>query len=224
MGDGKNRIGLGYRDADGAVTHCVWMRAKDMESGPYWVEFFCYRTGEELLELLSVIRSLGDQVRLVSMMKPAGFQLQDLLRQPHLHQQVTRGGKYEAGNRAHAPFQFRILDLEACMEKTLLTGPELRFNLSLSDPIERFLPEDSPWRGVGRDYVVTLGPSSGAEVGTIGALPTLEASIGAFTRLWMGVAPASSLALTDDLNGPPDLLKALNNTLHLPPPEPEWDF
>jgi hypothetical protein len=72
--------------------------------------------------------------------------------------------------------------------------------------------------------VVTLGPSSGAEPGQDAALPTLSASVGAFTRLWMGVRPATSLAITDDLSGPRALLENLDWLLRLPAPKPDWDF
>jgi hypothetical protein len=100
----------------------------------------------------------------------------------------------------------------------------VRFNLRLSDPIEVFLPEDVPWRGVGGDYVVSLGPTSGAELGTDPALLTLSASVGAFTRMWLGVLSASGLSMTDDLDGPPALLQALDWALQLPLPRPDWDF
>ena len=72
--------------------------------------------------------------------------------------------------------------------------------------------------------MVTLGPASGAEPGLDPALPTLTASVGAFTRMWLGVRPASGLAVTDDLAGPPELLEALDWALRLPQPKPDWDF
>lgn len=76
----------------------------------------------------------------------------------------------------------------------------------------------------GRAHVVTLGPESAAVTGSDASLPTLEASVGAFTRLWMGVRPASGLAVSDRLSGPPELLAALDRVLCLPEPQMEWLF
>ncbi len=56
------------------------------------------------------------------------------------------------------------------------------------------------------------------------ALPTLAASVGAFTRMWLGVRPATGLAATDDLFGPQELLERLDRVLRLPDPKPDWDF
>jgi hypothetical protein len=100
----------------------------------------------------------------------------------------------------------------------------VRLNLRLDDPIARFLEEDAPWRGVGGGYVVQLGPTSEAAPGQDPALPTLHASVGAFTRLWLGVGPARGLAATDALVGPPELLAALEGALLLPAPKVDWDF
>ena len=100
----------------------------------------------------------------------------------------------------------------------------MRFNLALHDPIERFLDEGAPWRGISGDYVVALGPHSGAELGRDETLPTLTCSVGAFTRLWLGVRPATGLAVTDELEGPEELLRELDGVLRLPEPKLDWDF
>jgi hypothetical protein len=42
--------------------------------------------------------------------------------------------------------------------------------------------------------------------------------------LWLGVRPATGLAVTDELSGPPELLEALDWVLRLPDPKPDWDF
>jgi hypothetical protein len=55
-------------------------------------------------------------------------------------------------------------------------------------------------------------------------LPTLTASVGAFTRLWLGVRSATGLAVTDDLDGLPELLSALDEILRLPVPNIGWEF
>jgi len=118
----------------------------------------------------------------------------------------------------------RICDLHGCLEHTHLRGDTVRFNLTLEDPIATVLDPKTSWRGVGGEYIVTLGPRSWAETGKDASLPTLKASVGAFTRLWLGVRPASGLAVTDDLSGPPDVLARLDWVLRLPEPKPEWDF
>jgi len=218
-------FGLGYCDGpSGELTHHLWFRVKDVEHGPYTVEWTSFQTGEQFLELVALMRNLGDQVRLVEMREPQGIQLQDLIEQPLKQRQMTEKAKYESHSHALAYWQMRICDLPGCLEQSRLPGDEARFNLALSDPIERFLNEEAPWRGVAGDYTVTLGPSSGAELGADPALPTLSASVGAFTRLWLGVRPASGLAVTDELSGPPELLKQLDRTLRLPDPKPDWDF
>jgi hypothetical protein len=195
-----------------------------VESGPYNVEWMAFQTSEQFLELMALLKSLGDQVRLVKMREPQGIQLQDLIEQPFKQRQVSEKSKFESDMHAAAYWQMRICDLLGCMERTHLRGEEVRFNLKLVDPIETSLDEEAPWHGITGDYVVTLGPSSGAELGTDKSLPTLKASVGTFTRMWLGVRPATGLAITDELSGPQELLKKLDWTLHLPDPRPDWDF
>ena len=72
--------------------------------------------------------------------------------------------------------------------------------------------------------MVALGPESSAEPGTDGTLPTLTASVGAFTRMWLGVLPATGLAVTDELEGPQELLEELDWALRLPQPRYDWGF
>jgi hypothetical protein len=69
-----------------------------------------------------------------------------------------------------------------------------------------------------------LGEYSSARRGTEAGLPTLRATVNAFTRLWLGVRPASGLAVTDQLDGPADLLARLDRLLRLPVPCPDWDY
>ena len=111
-----------------------------------------------------------------------------------------------------------------CLAKTRLDSESVTFNLRLSDPIAEHLDGTNAWRGVEGDYVVTLGEESAAERGVSRNLPVLTASVGAFTRLWLGVRNASSLALTDDLRGAPTLLHQLDRALRIPQPHLGWDF
>jgi hypothetical protein len=221
----QNVAGLGYHDGtQSALSHCLWFSAKKLEHGPFEVGALIYQTWDQLLELLALIRSFGDQVRLVRLREPAGLQLQDLLEKPFCRQSVTEHSSFEVGIRANAYWQMRICDLPACLAMTELATPGLRFNLALVDPIGSYLDQDAPWRGVSGSYHVVLGPHSLAEPGLEEGLPTLEASVGAFTRMWLGVLPATGLSVTDNLTGPVDLLTALDVALRLPRPSPDWDF
>jgi len=222
----KNGFGLGFTDGpDGDLTHHLWGSVRaDVESGPYRVEWLAWETPQQLLELLGLIKNLGDQVALVRIREPAGVQFQDLLDKPFARYTVTEGSKFESRAKAIAYWQMRICDLPGCLAQTKLRWGDARFNLRMTDPIERFLPDDASWRGTGGDYVVTLGATCGAERGTDAGLPTLTATVNAFTRLWLGVGPPMGLSFTDDLDGPRDLLEQLDHVLRLPAPHPDWDF
>jgi len=221
----KEGFGLGYTDAPrGGLSHYLWCDAKEAEHGPYAVSSLVFRTREELLELVALLRTIGDQVRLVRMVEPPGIQLQDLFPRPFRSRQRSERGRFETKVTAGAFWQARICDLAGCLTATCLEGDPVRFNLILTDPIESLLPAKAPWRGVAGTYVVTLGPVSSAEAGRRRGLPTLSADVGAFTRAWLGVRPASGLAMTDELSGPERLLADLDRVLRLPQPKPDWDF
>jgi predicted acetyltransferase len=218
-------FGLGYCDGpNGELTHHLWFSAGNFESGPYHVQWMAFRSREQFLELMAVIRSLGDQVRLVTMQEPSGIQVQDLLDRPFRHQEVTEGSRWENRINARAWWQARILDLPGCLARTHLGCADLQFNLRLADPVALVRDDGLLWRGIGGEYVVTLGVESRAEAGFDPALPALEASVNAFTRLWLGVRPATGLAYTDDLAGPEELLSALDTAFCIPEPKPDWDF
>ncbi len=225
LGPPRRASGLGYFDnPDGTLSHYLWFETDNPEHGPYRVTHMAWSSRAQFRELLGLLGSLGDQVHLVEMKEPAGVQLQDLLRQPMKSMNVTEGGKYEAYLSALAYQQFRMLDLPACLAQTHLSGGPVRFSLRLHDPIEAWLEDRHGWRGVGGEYVVTLGEESSVRPGVDPALPRLEATVGAFTRMWLGVRPATGLAVTDDLHGPDKLLAALDEVLRLPEPKPDWDF
>lgn len=63
MGWEDHSFGLGFRDEAGTLTHHVWFTTEDMEDGPYNVGWFAYRSTDDLRELFSLMRSLGDQVQ-----------------------------------------------------------------------------------------------------------------------------------------------------------------
>ena len=213
---------LGFRDeVDGHLTHHLFGRAKG-ESGPYEISWLAYETGEQLMELLSVVKSLGDQVRLVSMMEPPQLQLQDLIDRPFRSQIATEGGKMEHHFATFAESQIRVLDLPACVA-AMLSPVELEINLVVEDPVVEYLDRDG-WRGIGGDYQLRLGPRCELEVGSAEAgLPTLRVGAGALSRMWIGSRPATSLALTDQLDAPAELLIALDEAFR-PPPPPRYDW
>ncbi len=217
-------FGLGYRDAaDGGLSHFVWGEAPG-EHGPYEINWIGYETVEQLMELLALVKGLGDQVSSVAMLEPPDIQLQDLLKQPFRQRRNTERGKFANQHETMAYWQLRILDVARCLGKTCLPGPDLRFNLRLNDPVTEHLDGDNAWPGAGGDYVVTLGETSAAEPGVARSLPTLEASVGPFSRMWFGVRSASVLAATTDLRADPGLLGALDEKIRLPQPRPGWDF
>ena len=222
LGFTRKPIGLGYYDG-GTLSHFIWGGAED-EHGPYLIWLYAYRTPQQLLELLALIRSLGDQVAVVGMEEPADIQFQDLLDAPFRNRRLTEGSKYAGSHRTHAWWQARMLDVSKCLAKTHLETDDLAFNLELTDPIAEHVGEGSRWYGVAGNYVVNLGVQSAAREGREASLPTLRASVGAFTRIWLGVRSPSVLAHTDDLDGDPGLLADLDRALRLPQPHIGWNY
>ena len=221
----KKGFGLGYKDGpDDTLSHYVWCDNRGGEHGPYAVGWFVYRTSQQFWELMGLLKSLGDQVHWIEMIEPPGIQLQDLLDQPFKQRRITRRSAHPARSGSAAWWQMRICDLPPCVARTRLSHGSLAFNLSLEDPIEKYLDENAPWKGVGGAYVVSLGSSSHAEWGRDADLPTMTATVNAFTRLWLGVRPASSLAVTDHLRAPEALLRELDRGLCLPQPHMGWEL
>ena len=219
-------IGLGYYDgADGTLSHFLFGQTSgEGENGPCRIRWFAYRSAEQLMELLALIRSLGDQVYSVAMEEPPGIQFQDLLDQPARNRDISEGSRHAYAHTTRAHAQFRMLDVPKCLAKTHLDGEAVTFNLKLSDPVAEHMRAETLWRGVAGDYVVTLGEDCSAKQGRSERHATLQASVGAFSRLWLGVRSASSLAVTDDLRGDDALLGRLDRALRLPQPHFDWPF
>lgn len=220
----ENAFGLGYFDGeDGALSHYILGSAKG-EHGPYRIHHLIYQNYTQFLELMALIKNLGDQVNLVTLHEPPDIQLQDFLKQPFKNRRVTQKSEFEVGSWSAAYWQMRINNLEGCLAKTHLDGKSVRFQLHLTDPIEKYLNAEEEWRGISGDYVVTLGEESQAVKGIDSNLPVLTTTVNAFTRLWLGVRPATGLAVTDSLVASPELLAQLNRILCLPQPRTDWDF
>lgn len=220
----KTGFGLGYFE-DGRLTHHLFGNAKE-EQGPWSIWWLAYRNGGQLQELLALIAGLSDQFHQVRMPEPVHVQMQDLIDLPLRGLMATRHARREQRFDVESWQQLRILDLPRCIAATRTSQP-VRFNLTLSDPVERYLAGDQPaaggWRGIAGEYAVELAEASCVDSGHRAGLPELRASAGAFSRLWAGVRPATSLALTDDLTGPPELLTALDRSAP-PPPQFDWMF
>lgn len=214
-------IALGYRDG-GALTHFLAGTIDD-ENGPLRVRYLAYRSSLDLLELLRLLHELGDQIHAVKMAEPPGIQLQALLDQPMRHLSRTRNASNANQMHVIAWWQARILDLEACAPSVRWCGSSVDFRLELHDPIDRYAGEEVDWRGLTGHYAVRVGDPSTIVPGD-GALPpdapTMRCSVNALTRLWLGVSAASSLAITDSLDAPPDLLARLDRAIPLADPQP----
>ena len=217
--------GLGFQEEDGRLTHCMWISTDDnLDDGPWSVRWMAWQTKAQLFELLGVVKSLADQISGVRIADPPGLQLQDLIDRPFAWLRRTKGGRNYGNPTSIAYWEHRICDLPACMAALSLPGADACFNLRLSDPIGNFLPDDAPWRGCAGDWTVSLGSTCRAEAGHDAALPMLEASINAFTRLWIGARRADALVMTDDLDGPDALIELLSAQWALPEPATDWDY
>jgi len=224
-----NSLVLGYTDnADGSISHCVCISPRrGAFAGVTRVWWMSFTTREQLLELFSVLRNLGDQVRVLQVSEPVGVMLQDIIDQPFRATVMTMTASPRYQQWMIAWWQMRICTLHgamACTHLPWLEDEPLRFNLVLADPITRYLPDDAPWTGVAGSYTITLGAPSSAVVGIDESLPTITTSVGTFTRLWLGVRPASGLAVFGDLEAPPDVLDALDRALRLQYANPDWEF
>jgi hypothetical protein len=220
----KAGFGLGFYDDKGNISHHFFGKKKG-EYGPLKIHWINFRSYPQLLELLSLIKSFGDQVCLVEMVEPPGIQLQDLLVKPFRYRRITENSNFQSSMDAVAFWQMRICDLKSCVEAIKLKAGSLSFHLTLTDPIESFLMSRNGWRGVAGDYTVHLGETSTVEKGQTGKLPHLRASVNSFTRLWLGVQSAKSLSVFGDaLTGPADLINEIDELIQLPQPHTDWLF
>jgi len=224
MFEDKSGFGFGYYNNNGELTHIIWMDGLGKEQGPFSVHWLAYQNYDQLKELLALIKSFSDQIHLVKMIEPPHTQMQDFLEKPFQYRNLTEQSKFKNVNRAAAHYQVRICNLEKCLDVTHLNCESFQFNLELTDPIEKYLDDDIGWKGISGNYIVTLGSESNVEKGNDKKLPTLKASVGAFSRMWLGVLPASVLSFSDDLTAPEELLNKLDIAFRLPAPTFDWEF
>lgn len=225
--DDEVRI-FGYRTG-GELTHFMVV-ATDGEHGPDKIIQWAYQTPAQCLELLRLAQEWGDQVDLVRFTEPVWMQAQDLMVDPGTEGRRTRGGSAAVRIVADAWWQIRILDLGVCLGALgPPAGGRLEFVLELDDPVSRYLEPSGgvgSWTGIGGRWHVSLGSDgTGVEPARDQTGPVLSTSVGALSRWWLGVLPASSLTAMGMMAGPDDLIAALDDlTAGLPRPQPGWDF
>ncbi len=216
--------GFGYFNNNGKLTHHIWFE-NNGESGPLDIYWWTYQNHEQLKELLVLLKSFEDQIISVKTIDLPFLNIQDLLERPFHHKSMADKSKHQYKVVANAAWQMRILDLENCIAKTNLFNGDLEFNLNLKDPIKKYLiNEDVKWKGIDGEYIIKLGQKSSAVKGVNPNLPSLKASVGAFTRMWLGCEKASILSFSDELNGEEDLIKELDKIFCLPLPMPDHPF
>ena len=184
-----------------------------------------YQSVEQLFDLLALIRSLGDQVHQVKLSEPAEIQLQDLIRQPFRGQRLTEGAADEQGQNADAYWQMRLLDVPQGVG-----GPQQRDGACVSTwrlPTRSLITCAATTPG--RVWPATIWCRSRRMARRRGPVvmprcPLCRRRWARFTRLWLGVRPATVLARTDALSADADLLTALDAAIHLPSPVTGWDY
>jgi len=216
-----NPFALGYRDDAGTLTHFLFGDLKD-EHGPFRIQAMGYQNIEQLLELMRLLRELGDQIRSVKMIEPQLLQIQSLIEAPMRQVQRSQHTALESRNEAIAWWQLRILDLAPCVAAHTWLGEPVRFNLELFDPLEHFL--DSGWRGISGTYVITVGAPSEVAEGSDPSRETVTCDVTAFTRLWFGICSATELRATERFAASDALCAKLDRAFPLPPTIPGWEF
>ena len=224
LGEKDKQMGFGYFDENGNLTHHVWLHGKGKEQGPLWVQWLAYENLDQLMDLLALLKSFEEQFLLIKFVEPPFINMQDFIEKPFLVKGMTHKSAHQNKISTSAYWQLRILNLQKCMEKTHLNCENFSFNLQLTDPIGKYIPKEIKWKGITGDYIISLGKNSSAKKGKQKDLPTLKASIGAFTRMWFGIMPASSLVYSDDIETPEELLKKLDKAFLLPEAHVDWGF
>jgi len=210
---------LGFEDEAGELTHCLGARKRG-EAGPDVVRWLCWQTRDQLFELLAVFKSLGDSLYGIRLPDPPGVQLQDLVDRPFESSEKRAGGAFHQPTLGEAWEQWRILQPAQVFAGVRAAGT-LRFTVELTDPIAEHLG-DRPWTGLSGVWTVELGDECAMRRG--GSGPAVRASVGAFSRWWLGVLPATHLSLTDEFEASGALLEDLDRCWRPPRPRNDWEF
>lgn len=219
----EHGFGLGFENENGMLTHFLWIEPKG-EHGPYNVCFTGWETHEQFIELLSVLNSLSDQIHGVRMADPPRLQLQDFLTRPHATRRARKGGDFDINVVSQIWMQCRILDLPVCVGAMKCCGPPVSFNLELTDPIEKYLPKKSSWRGISGNWIIRIGENSSATLGSDPALQTASCTVNDLSRIWFGSSTAESVSVTGDFRSDPELIQAIDRVVCIPTPVVDWDF
>lgn len=223
LGFDDKAFGLGFRSDEGELTHFLWLDpGAALEHGPYRVRYMGYQEGQQCLELLGLLKSLSDQVYSVNLIEPADCQLQVMLDRPMRHSQVSRASEFASHSKSLAWWQARVLNLAPCVEALAEASDQVSFQVQLIDPLSTYERR----AGLAGYWRVQLGPNAGAEPCTEGhtGLPKLKMTVNTMTRLLLGVGSASSLALSDGLEGDRGFLHELDLAIRVHSPVTGWDF
>lgn len=215
-------FGLGFRDEAGTLTHHLWVHTQDSRIGPYRILWTAFSTIAEYLDLLGLMRNLGDQLYMVYVPEPAGVQLQDFIRRPFRRYQEARRGEFETDSKASANFQYRILDVAQAFQAAAGVMRLPAFTMRVTDPVSPFLHDHDGWQGVAGDYEV--GPHGAARIAAGVGQPDLTLPVSDLTRGWLGVLPFSTLR---DMGGAAlsgDLARELDAAFAGPSPHTDWFY
>ena len=218
----KKSLALGYENDKGDISHHLLLRDANSSHGPMFVDWMAYRNYDQFIELIGLLKSFEDQIFAIKMPEPPLMQFQDFLDKPFRNYRKTDKSKYRSFNKAQATHQFRIVNLFKCIEKTVIKE-NVKFNLILHDPIEEFL-NNNDWKGISGNYILDLGKRSAAKKGYSEKLSTLECDVNNFTRMWLGVLPASVLQIYENFDCDEKLIKKLDDVFNFHKPCIDWGF
>jgi len=187
------------------------------------VDWMAYRNYEQFRDLLGLLKSFEDQIFAITMPEPPLIQFQDFIDKPFRNYMKTAKSKFKFYNNVRANHQFRILNIFKCIEKTSVKN-NVTFNLELNDPIKDFFDDDAEWKGISGEYVIELGENSRIKKGIDNSLPKIKTNVNNFTRMWMGVLPASVLQIYENFEGDEKLIKKLDDIFNFHKPCIDWGF
>ncbi len=215
----------GYR-TDGAISHFIAVASKG-EHGPDRIVQWAYQTPDQCLELLRIVQEWGDQVDLIRFTEPAWMQAQDLIVNPGREFRRTTGSKAENEIEADAWWQIRVLDLDACVRAIQPIEEPFSLVVELDDPIDRHLVDsgyEGTWQSLTGPWRIDFAEVNSATRYEGGDSVAVRTTVNAFSRWWLGVVPASTLATFGEIEAAPEVIEVLDAlTGHLPRPQLGWD-